>query len=129
VEGGWPLTRRLLQELRARLQPRGAPLVVLLIPSALQIDPSLQRVLVSLADPRPPIQAFLRDPQRPQRMLTDFCHVEAMTCVDVLPALLRNARQGQRPYYPIDGHWTPAAHAHAAAAVLERLDAAGGSGR
>jgi lysophospholipase L1-like esterase len=128
VEDGWPLTRRLLQELRARLQSRGTPLVVLLIPAALQVDPSLQRVLTALADPRPPIQAFLSDPHRPQRLLADFCHGEALACVDPLPALLQAARHGERPYYPIDGHWTPAAHALAAAAVLPRLDPAGVSG-
>jgi hypothetical protein len=129
VESGWPLTQRLLQELRARLQPRGTPLVVLLIPSALQIDPSLQRVLTELASPRAPIQAFLRDPQRPQRMLADFCHGEGLACVDPLPALLQSTGQGERAYYPIDGHWTPAAHALAAAAVLQHLDPARAWGR
>ena len=78
--------------------------------------------LAALADERAPIRAFLRDPQRPQRLLGDFCHGAALPCADPLPISLEAAARGERHYYPIDGHWTPTAHRIAAQLMLERLD-------
>jgi hypothetical protein len=121
---GWTLTRRLLLELRAHAGRRGAPLALLVIPSGLQVDPGLQGALAALADDRPAIQAFLRDPHRPQRILADFCHGAELPCADPLPASLEAATRGERHYYPIDGHWTPVAHRIAASLVLERLERA-----
>ena len=119
---GWTLTRRLILELRERAGRRGAALALLLIPSALQVDPGLQGALAALADERAPIRAFLRDPHRPQRILGDFCHGAALPCADPLPISLEAAARGERHYYPIDGHWTPTAHRIAAQLMLERLD-------
>jgi len=121
---GWPLTQRLLLELRVHAGRRGAPLALLVIPSGLQVDPGLQGALAALADGRPPILAFLRDPHRPQRILGDFCHGAGLPCADPLPAALEAATRGERHYYPIDGHWTPTAHRIAARLVLEQLDRA-----
>ena len=121
---GWTLTRRLLLELRAHAGRRGAPLVLLLIPSALQVDRGLQGAVAALADDRPAIQAFLRDPHRPQRILGDFCHGAELPCADPLPLSLAAEARGERHYYPIDGHWTPAAHRIAAQLVLEQLERA-----
>jgi hypothetical protein len=119
---GWTLTRRLILELRERAGRRGAALALLLIPSALQVDPGLQGALAALADERAPIRAFLRDPHRPQRILGDFCHGAALPCADPLPGSLEAAARGERYYYPIDGHWTPTAHRIAARLMLERLE-------
>jgi hypothetical protein len=124
AEVGWPLTRRLLEELRERLRPGGTSLVILAIPSAIQIDARLQQVLAVLAEDQPSIRAFLADPHRPQRILADFCNAGELTCVDPLPALLAAARRGEPSYYPIDGHWTPSAHRTAAELVAARLDRA-----
>lgn len=121
---GWTLTRRLILELRAHAERRAAPLVLLLIPSALQVDPGLQAALAALADDRAPIHAFLRDPHRPQRLLADFCHGAKLRCADPLPLSLAAAARGERHYYPIDGHWTPAAHRIGAQLLLEQLEAA-----
>ncbi len=121
---GWRLTRRLVLELRERAGRRGAPLALLLIPSALQVDRGLRGALAALADDRAAIHAFLRDPYRPQRILGDFCHGVELPCADPLPVSLEAAARGERHYYPIDGHWTPAAHRVAAGLLLEQLERA-----
>jgi len=107
---GWPLTQRLLLELREHAGRRGAPLALLVIPSGLQVDAGFAGRAGRARDGRPPILAFLRDPHRPQRILGDFCHAAALPCADPLPAALEAVTRGERHYYPIDGHWTPTAH-------------------
>ena len=124
AEPGWTLTKRLLLELRAHAARHRVPMEVLLIPSALQVDRGLQGALAALADDRAPVQAFLRDPHRPQRILGDFCHGAELPCADPLPLSLAAEARGERHYYPIDGHWTPAAHRIAAQLVLEQLERA-----
>jgi hypothetical protein len=124
AEPGWTLTKRLLLELRAHTRRHHVPMAVLLIPSALQVDRGLQGALGALADDRASIQAFLRDPHRPQRILGDFCHGAELPCADPLPLSLAAEARGERHYYPIDGHWTPAAHRIAAQLVLEQLERA-----
>jgi hypothetical protein len=121
---GWKLTQRLLAELRAHAQRHGTPLAMLVIPSAVQVDPGLQRALAALADDRAPIHAFLRDPHRPQRIIGDFCQSTELPCADPLPVSLQAAARGERYYYPIDGHWTPPAHRIAAELVVDALQRA-----
>ena len=124
AEPGWTLTKRLLVELRDHARGRGAALALLIIPSALQVDRGLQGALAALADDRAAVHAFLRDPYRPQRILGDFCHGAKLPCADPLPVSLEAAARGERYYYPIDGHWTPAAHRVAAGLLLEHLERA-----
>jgi hypothetical protein len=121
---GWTLTKRLLLELRGHTARHHVPMAVLLIPSALQVDRGLQGALAALADDRASVQAFLRDPHRPQRILGDFCHGAELPCADPLALSLAAETRGERYYYPIDGHWTPAAHRIAAQLVLEQLERA-----
>ncbi|HEY3098140.1 MAG TPA: GDSL-type esterase/lipase family protein [Methylomirabilota bacterium] len=124
TEPGWTLTKRLLLELRGHTARHHVPMAVLLIPSALQVDRGLQGALAALADDRASVQAFLRDPHRPQRILGDFCHGAELPCADPLALSLAAETRGERYYYPIDGHWTPAAHRIAAQLVLEQLERA-----
>ena len=124
AESGWALTKRLLLELRAHTAAHRVPIALLLIPSALQVDRGLQGALAALAEDRASVHAFLRDPHRPQRILGDFCHGAELPCADPLPLSLAAEARGERHYYPIDGHWTPAAHRIAAELLLEELERA-----
>jgi hypothetical protein len=121
AEPGWRLTQRLLIELRQHLADRGVPLVVLIIPAALQADENLQAALRMLGHRNAPAQAFLAEPDRPQRLMTEFCRAAMLDCVDALPGVLELERRGVRTYYAIDNHWTPAGHALAAELVARRL--------
>lgn len=121
AEPGWRLTERLLLELREHLFARRVPLVILIVPAALQVDGGLQSALRTLGHRHAAVQAFLDDPARPQRLITEFCRGAALECVDALPAVRDLDRRGTRTYYAIDNHWTPAAHAAAADLVARRL--------
>ena len=119
-EPAWAITQRLLIELRNTLTARGVPLVVLVVPSSLQVDASRQATLATLGRDRPLVRAYLADPRRPQRLIGEFCQAAALNCIDPLDALLElEARE--RTYYPLDGHWTPASHALAARLVAQRF--------
>lgn len=74
------------------------------------------------ASPRAPqtLRTFVA-PGRPQRLVGEFCRDAALECLDARPALAESERRGERTYYSIDNHWTPAAHALAADLVARRL--------
>ena len=119
-ERAWAITQRLLIELRDTLAARGVPLVILVVPSSLQVDGSRQATLATLGRDHPLVRAYLADPRRPQRLIREFCQVAALNCIDPLDDLLKlEARE--RTYYPLDGHWTPASHALAARLVAQRF--------
>lgn len=120
-ESGWTLTRQLFLKLRSVLESRGVPLLVLIIPSSLQVDRGRQEAVRLLGRDQRPIQDFFSDPTRPQRLLHEFCAEAKLECVDPLPALLEAQARGESLYYPVDGHWTPIAHRIAAGLVAQRL--------
>jgi GDSL-like Lipase/Acylhydrolase family len=117
---GWRLTQRLLTELREDYRARHVPVVILVIPAALQIDAGLQSALRALGGRHAAVRDFLRDPERPQRLVAEFCRGASLDCLDVLPEIRELTERGTRTYYSIDNHWTPAAHARAAE-LLARL--------
>jgi hypothetical protein len=121
LDPGWRLTQRLLIELRESLAARRVPLVVLVVPAALQVSPALQSAVRTMGARHAVAQAFLKQPARPQHMIGEFCRAAILECVDALPALADLERRGTATYYPIDNHWTPAAHALAADLVARRF--------
>jgi hypothetical protein len=121
AEPGWRLTQRLLLELREHLTAQRVPLIVLVIPAALQVDTGLQSALRTLGHRHASVRAFLDEPARPQRLVREFCRAAALDCIDALPAVAARERGGARTYYAIDNHWTPAGHAVAAELVARRL--------
>ena len=125
AEPGWRLTQRLLIELREQLRTERVPLVILVIPAALQVEAGLQSALRALGARHAAVGDFLADPARPQRLVGDFCRSAALDCLDARPALLELAERGTRTYYSIDNHWTPAAHDRAADLVARHLAARG----
>ncbi|MBI2217654.1 MAG: SGNH/GDSL hydrolase family protein [Candidatus Rokubacteria bacterium] len=127
-ERGWELTRRLLGELKRTLDARSIPLVVLVVPASVQAEGDgggKRAILEMLGGGNAAVHAFLADPTKPQRLLRDYCADARVPCVDPLPALLERRAQGDTVYYPLDQHWTPAAH-DLAASLLVETDIVGG---
>jgi len=120
-EPGWELTRRLLLEFRATVERDGARLLVLLIPSSVQLDPGKVRLLQILGGDSAAVQAYLADPDRPQRLVAAFCEESGLACVDLLPALREAKGRGETLFFPIDQHLTPAGHRLAARLLAGRI--------
>jgi hypothetical protein len=121
AEPGWRLTQRLLIELREQFRAQHVPVVILVIPAALQVDAGLQSALRALGGRHAAVRDFLAEPARPQRLVADFCRRAALDCLDALPALQELGERGTKTYYSIDNPWTPAAHARAADLVAHSL--------
>jgi hypothetical protein len=116
----WAITRRLLIEVRDVLAARDVPLVILIVPSSVQVDAGRGATLAALGRDHALVRAYVTDPRRPQRLINEFCAAAMLNCIDPLDDLLKlEARE--RTYYPLDGHWTPASHALAARLVAQRF--------
>jgi GDSL-like Lipase/Acylhydrolase family len=121
----WQLTRALLTEMAGELRHDGVPLVILVMPSSLQVDRQrIDAVRVFEAE-QPLIRAFTRDVAKPQRLLQEFCASAGLDCVDALPAFLAAEARKERTFYEIDGHWTPAGHRVAAELLAQHMTSRG----
>lgn len=93
------VTGAILAELNRRVEARGANLMVVLIPSAVEIDE-------------------LNDWPPYQDRIAELCSKLGIEHVDLAPAFKGT---WLRTYYRTGGHWNPRGHRVAAEAILERL--------
>lgn len=119
----WPVTRALLHHLRRVAQRRGAEVVGVVIPKDRSIYGSGLRYRLH---------------DRTLELVGGMLDDAGIPHLDLTPALRRAAaertaerttgRPGERLYYPVDGHWTPAGHAVAAEAIRPWLEERLGEG-
>lgn len=121
LEPAWTTTAGVLTALRREVEQDGAQLVVVYVPSRLEVHDdawagSLRAYLGSERWSRQAVVARLR--RLAQR--------GGYGLIDLTPALRQVDRGwGQRPYFITDGHWTALGHRTAASAVHEALVAQG----
>jgi hypothetical protein len=99
----WRATERVLEYVTRRGRLGTAQVVVLYVPSSLQVEESIGVLLerFALGDAR--YADFLEDPDRPQRLLREFCLRNDVPCIDPTRKLIEAA--GERPvYYLREGH-------------------------
>lgn len=113
LAAGWPLTRQALQDTLALLEPAGATLVILIVPSKEQVYWEQYRQVAA-----PPPSYTIDQLIEPLRR---FCAAAHLHCLDLTPALRAEAQQGKQLYFPIDIHWNAAGHTVVARAVEEYL--------
>ena len=103
-------TREVLAAIAQQTAQRGADLIVLIIPAAIQADAERFRDFLALhREPRR--TAYSRT--QLHREVVELVRGLAIRDVDPLPALEAAARAGRRCYYR-EGHWNAAGHALAA---------------
>ncbi len=61
------------------------------------------------------------DIDRLRRTVVHYCETKKILCLDLTPSLKREASQGKRLYFPIDGHWNREGNRVVAEAIREFL--------
>jgi lysophospholipase L1-like esterase len=112
----WNRTRHTLEECKRLLDSHHIPWMLILLPSEVQIDDGLQ---AASAD-------FLRISRddfnfdKPQEILHAWAESNSVVLLDLTPAF-RAGTLTRRLYLNNDGHWNPAGHETAAAALFPAL--------
>jgi hypothetical protein len=99
----WELTADLLEYMAARVADWGASdFLIVFMPSPFQVEEVFEQLALTHAD-EPLYAAFLKDPDRPQRTLLDFCVERGLRCLDIT-GYLRDRRSGRPAYFLREGH-------------------------
>ena len=119
-EPAWAVTRRLVTTLRDRAAAEGAPLVMLLVPAKLQVEPAFRRQVEGRIGGAP------LDPFWINTALASFAESEAILLVDPTASLVATSEGGAPVYHGIeDHHWNARGHAVAAQLLAAALDESG----
>lgn len=90
----------------ARLTSRDVPVVAVLIPSLPQVDPRRWTAVLSQLG----LDPASHDPRRPNRLFREIFERHGVPVLDLTETFEAAVRQGERIYYPIDQHLTPAGY-------------------
>ena len=120
IEAAWEKTAAILTALARETHTRGTRLVVVGVPSRLEVDEKsweLTRALYQVDD-------SVWDRGQVIRRLAEIGRAASFPVLDLTEPLRKGYRGfGPEPYYTYDGHWTPRGHAIVAAEVLRFLRA------
>lgn len=115
---GIPLTRALLASIRDEAAARGGRLLVAMIPSQLQVYPDTYTPLLRQTFPgNELITRWIRDPEKPQRVVSGICDGLGIPFLDLQPILLEN--NSTNLYIPREGHLNDRGHALVAQALVK----------
>jgi lysophospholipase L1-like esterase len=121
---GWRLTEKIIMELNNEVRKDGGQLVVVFIPHSIQYSQKKQKIIKSTLK-APGVDEFLKDPKKPQRLVTTFDNVNDIHVIDILPglefALAQHKGEGSPFDFPFDGHLNPAGHVLIANIVYKHI--------
>jgi lysophospholipase L1-like esterase len=122
---GTPLTRALLREVRNEAERNDAKIIIAFIPSNLQVyfetyGPLLESTFPDSAG----VDAWIDDPNRPQRIVAGICKDLGIPFFDLLPPM-RDAND-KAQYIPRDAHFSSTGHSvvadHLACFITEHME-------
>ena len=116
---GWPLTEALLDALWTDTHSSGVPLILGILPSRPQTTDGYASVIEALYADRPEAAEFRADPERPQRLLTEWADRHGVAVVNPLPAL--SSAADKLSLNVPDGHFSSAANAIIAQEIAPTL--------
>ena len=116
-DNAWRLTLKLLEQFQRRVLENGSELILILVPSNLQIDlGAYERVIASRRlDP----DRF--DADHPNRILREFATSRSLRLIDLSGALRASAESGRSPYFKRNPHWNRVGHHIAASTIAHEL--------
>lgn len=115
-KGHWARTRATLSAIRALLERRHIPLVLVLIPDQVQFDRGLQSEYLAAFGQ----SAERYDFGKPQRLLQAWAREEGVQVIDLFPFFQAAGSPGAL-HFRNDIHWNEAGHALAASALAPAL--------
>jgi hypothetical protein len=116
-EAAWQLTIELLEMWRSEAVARGSTPVLVLIPSHLQVYPSIWRQAVDEFD----LDPGKFDLDYPNTRLIDACQSIDLAVIDLLPDFRAAGREDRTLYYKRNPHWRAAGHRLAAEVIARDL--------
>jgi len=116
-EQHWTRTKSTLLAMRDFLRENKIPLLIVLIPAPIQLDPVLQSEYLASVG----AEAKQYDFQKPSRLLRLWCEENEVPVVDLLPAF-EAAGDPNEHYFQNDIHWNEAGHKVAADAIAPVLE-------
>lgn len=116
-EHHWNRTKATLLAMRDFLRVNKVPLLIVLIPAPVQLDPVLQAEYLASVN----ASAQQYDFQKPSRLLRAWCVENEVPVVDLLPAF-EAAGSPDRLYFQNDIHWSAEGHKLAAETIAPVLE-------
>jgi lysophospholipase L1-like esterase len=101
----------------ARLASHRVRVVAVLIPSLPQVDPQRWKTVLAQLG----LDPAGHDPRRPNRLFREIFERHGVPVLDLTDTFEKAVKEGQRIYYPIDQHLTPAGYELMARTVAEAL--------
>lgn len=122
MQRGWEYTQELFLDLSVYAQAHNIRLHVILLPTIYQVYPQVWEQYVRTNGINPDEY----DLDKPQTMLRTFLEQNNINCIDVLPAMRRNAAAGGQLFFPVDSHFSPDGHRVVADSLSSYLMSRGG---
>jgi len=116
----WALTSHEIDDGIEASKKAGVTFVLFYFPSRWEIYWDLVKKQGNLSDSL--------DIDRLRRTVVQYCQTKKILCLDLTPALKREASQGKQLYFPIDGHWNREGNRIVAEAIREFLVEKGTAG-
>jgi lysophospholipase L1-like esterase len=115
----WSVTQAIIVELNNEVRHHGARLVMLIIPTELQVYPERWHQQVQKYVE---MQANAWDLESPNRRLVNFLKAKEIEFIDLLPMFREEVSLSDKQFYiPNDGHWNAEGHQLAAQAIHKTL--------
>lgn len=103
----WRLTVSILDAIASNAKSRGSEVMFLVLPHPYQIDPHAIESIRTLGyETRPSMLGHRIQNDR----VVEFCKKRKLTCLDPFDEFRKQVASGERLYFPLDSHLTPAGH-------------------
>ena len=118
MEQTWTVFFGLIEMMNAAVRQEGARLVLVNIPSVVQVYPALWEDIGARISE---VEGYDLDPEYPNKRVAHWCDGKGIRFIDLLPGMRRAGEANPYLYYPVNRHWTRDGHRVVAAILIEEL--------